>query len=58
MQQPNFFNYSFSTVGKDKKLNPERKPQTRKKLYNYIDTKYCNRERSSQNDDMDKDKVF
>jgi hypothetical protein len=58
MQQQNFFNYSFSTVGKEKKLNPERKPQTRKKLYNYIDTKYSNRERSIQSDDMDKDKVF
>jgi len=58
MQQPNSFNYAFSTVGKEKKLNTERKPQTRKKLFNYIDMKYSDRERNSQKEEMDKDKVF
>lgn len=58
MQQPNIFNYSFSPVGKEKKLNSERKPQPRKKMFNYIDTKYNDRERPCDRDQMDKDKVF
>jgi|GEM_PF-4213622 len=58
MQQPNSFNYSFSIAGKEKKLNHERKPQTRKKLFSYLDLKYSARERLSYRDDMDKDKVF
>lgn len=40
MQQSNSFNYVFSFNERDKKSKQERKPVSRKKTINYIDTKY------------------
>lgn len=58
MQQPTIFSYSFSTSEKEKKSKQERKPQSRKKLINYIDVKYIDRDEPSSRDEMDKDIVF
>lgn len=58
MQQANVFSYSFSVTGKEKRAKQERKPQPKKRLINYIDTKYIDREKAFKREEMDKDVVF
>lgn len=58
MQQQNFFSYAFSATERNKKSKQERKAQPKKKLINYIDTKYREENKSSSREEMDKDVVF
>lgn len=58
MQQPNIFSYSYSLPEKDKKPKLERKTTTRKKHFNYIDSKYINLTAPHRNKETDKDIVF
>ena len=58
MQQPTLFSYSFSGNEKGKKQKLDRKPQPKKKLINYIDTRYIDSKLQQQRNEMDKDIVF